>query len=105
MSEQTPLTIRLSPADNVVVARAELLPGAPIAGTNVTCVDRIPRSHKVTVVPVAKGEAIRKYDQVIGFATTDIEPGRHVHVHNVEMHDFVRDYAFGADTRPTAYVP
>jgi altronate hydrolase len=104
-SEQASLTIRLSPADNVVVARAELLPGAPIAGTNVTCVDRIPRSHKVTVVPVAKGEAIRKYDQVIGFATTDIEPGRHVHVHNVEMHDFARDYAFGADTRPTDYVP
>src|SRR4051794_846729 len=48
MSDQTPLTIRLSPADNVVVARAELLPGAPIAGTNVTCLDRIPRSHKVT---------------------------------------------------------
>src|SRR3954469_15522530 len=104
MSEQAPLTIRLSPADNVVVTRAELLPGAPIAGTNVTCVDRIPRSHKVAVVPVAKGEAIRKYDQVIGFATTDIEPGRHVHVHNIEMHDFVRDYAFGADTRPTDYV-
>ena len=31
--------------------------------------------------------------------------GEHVHVHNVEMREFDRDYAFGADVRPTAYVP
>ena len=48
---------------------------------------------------------MRKYDQIIGFAREDIAPGEHVHVHNVEMRDFARDYAFGADVRPTAFVP
>ena len=48
---------------------------------------------------------MRKYNQIIGFAREDIAPGQHVHVHNVELHDFARDYAFGADVRPTAFVP
>ena len=48
---------------------------------------------------------VRKYDQIIGFASEDIAPGDHVHVQNVEMQDFSRDYAFGADAKPTAYVP
>src|SRR3546814_15053351 len=29
----------------------------------------------------------------------------HVHVHNCVMGDFERDYAFGTDIRPTAFVP
>ncbi|MDQ6598863.1 SAF domain-containing protein [Bacillus salipaludis] len=30
------------------------------------------------------GEDILKYGEVIGLATTDIEPGEHVHIHNLE---------------------
>ena len=29
---------------------------------------------------------------------------QHVHVHNMGMGDFVKDYAFGADAKPTVYV-
>src|SRR3546814_8725338 len=54
---------------------------------------------------IAAGEAVRKYNQIIGFAGTDIPAGEHVHVHNCVMGDFERDYAFGADMRPTAFVP
>ena len=34
-------------------------------------------------------------DRVIGFATTDIKVGDHVHEHNMGYADFERDYAFG----------
>ena len=51
--------------------------------------------------PVAVGEAIRRYGQVIGFATAPIPPGTHVHTHNCGMGDFDKDYAWGADARPT----
>lgn len=86
----------------MVVARADL-----DAGTNVedvTLSGAVPRGHKIATAAVAKGDAVRKYDQIIGFATADIAPGDHVHSHNTEFGDFDRDYAFGKDARPTDFV-
>ncbi|MEQ8395328.1 altronate dehydratase family protein [Thalassobaculum sp.] len=102
-AENVRLTIRLNATDNVITARTELLPGTPIPGENVTVAQPIPAGHKVATRPIAAGEAIRKYDQIIGFATEAVAVGEHVHVHNVEMQDFERDYAFGKDAKPTAY--
>jgi altronate hydrolase len=51
---------------------------------------------------------VRRYNQIIGFATREIRPGEHVHLHNLgigaEHGAFERDYAFCADVRPTAMV-
>ncbi len=105
MTEHQRLTVRLHPDDNVVTARIDLLPTTAVAGEDVRCEARIPAGHKVATRRVEAGEPVRKYNQIIGFATEAIEPGQHVHTHNVEMRDFARDYAFGADARPTAYVP
>jgi altronate hydrolase len=99
------LTIRLNPADNVVVARADLLPGTEVPGEGVAAREHVPAGHKIATRPIADGEPIRKYNQVIGFAQGDISPGSHVHVHNCVMHDFARDYAFCQDARPTEYFP
>jgi altronate hydrolase len=99
-----PLTIRLSAADNVVVARADILPGTEIPGERVTSRGHVPAGHKLATSPVAAGEPVRKYNQIIGFATAAIAPGDHVHTHNVAMGDFARDYAFCADAKPTAFV-
>jgi altronate hydrolase len=96
--------IRLHPADGVVIARATLPPGAPVAD-GVTAVQRIPPGHKVAVREIELGEPVRKYDQIIGFATKPIAPGEHVHVHNMGMGDFAKDYAYGRDAKPTDYVP
>jgi altronate hydrolase len=96
--------IRLHPADSVVIARAMLLPGAPVADS-VTATERIPPGHKVAVREIKEGEPIRKYNQIIGFATKSISAGEHVHVHNLGMADFVKDYAYGVDAKPTDYVP
>jgi altronate hydrolase len=104
MTQHQTLTVRLHPNDNVVTARIDLLPDTMIAGEEVACGARIPAGHKVATRPIAKGEPVIKYNQIIGFASEDIAPGDHVHVHNVEMHDFARDYAFGADVRDTQYV-
>src|SRR3954451_20779268 len=95
--------IRLHEADSVVVARATLLPGTPV-GDDVITAQRIPPGHKVAVRRIEAGEAVRKYNQIIGFATQAIAPGEHVHVHNVGMGDFVKDYAFSVDAKPTDYV-
>ncbi len=96
-----PLTIRLNPNDNVVVARLDLLPGTEIEGIAVR--GPVPAGHKLATAPIAAGEAVRKYGQILGFATEAIAPGEHVHTHNMAMGDFARDYAFGIDARPTQY--
>ena len=105
MHGSSQLTVRLKAADNVVVARADILPGTEIAGEGVTAGGHVPAGHKLATAAIAAGQPIRKYDQIIGFAAEAIEPGEHVHVHNVEMRDFERDYAYGAAARPTQFVP
>jgi len=97
-----PPVIRLHPEDSVVIARATLLPGAPVAD-NVRATARIPAGHKVAVRAIAAGEPIRRYGQIIGFASAAIAPGEHVHVNNLEMGDFAKDYAYGIDAEPTNY--
>lgn len=103
-AEKTPI-IRLSPSDNVVVAREALAAGSILDGEGVTLAQPVPAGHKVATAAIAKGEPVRKYGQIIGFATADIAPGRHVHLHNLGMGSFDRDYAFGADCRDPGLVP
>jgi altronate hydrolase len=100
-----PLTIRLNPADNVVVARADLLPGTEIVGENLRACSHVPVGHKIATASIGAGEAVRKYGQILGFAIEPIAPGDHVHTHNMAMGDFARDYAFGVDAHPTQPMP
>src|SRR6185312_13433005 len=101
MLRETPLYIRLNAADDVVIACRELEPGTNLLKEGVVVRERIPSGHKVATRARAPGEPVRRYNQVIGFATRPIEPGFHVHVHNLEVRDFARDYAFGEAYRPT----
>jgi len=100
MNGASPPTIRLGADDSVVIARAMLLPGTPVAD-GVIAAERIPAGHKVAVKPIAAGAPVIRYGQIIGFALADIAPGRHVHVQNCGMGDFAKDYAYGVDARPT----
>jgi altronate hydrolase len=56
--------------------------------------------HKVAVRAVARGEAVRRYGQVIGLAVADIAPGDWVHTHNLVMSDADRTAEIGTDRRP-----
>jgi altronate hydrolase len=93
--------IRLHPADDVLIARAQLVGGS--VAENVTIRGLIPAGHKVATRAIAQGEAVRRYNQIIGFASKPITAGEHVHTHNLDMGankgDFARDYAFGADVK------
>ncbi|HLI10608.1 MAG TPA: altronate dehydratase family protein [Alphaproteobacteria bacterium] len=104
MADFAALTIRLNAADNVVVARADILPQTAIPGEGVTARTLVPSGHKIATRPIARGEPVLRYNQIIGFASADIAAGEHVHTHNCAMGDFTRDYAFGANAKPTQYV-
>jgi altronate hydrolase len=90
--------VRLHAADDVVIARRQLIGGMRIT-PEVSVHGLIPAGHKVAVRPIAAGEPVRRYGQIIGFATSPIRAGEHVHTHNLGMGSFERDYAFGADGR------
>ena len=91
--------IRLHPDDGVLIARSSLPPGMVVAD-GVTTAERIPAGHKVAIKPIAVGEPVRRYGQIIGFATVPIAPGQHVHTQNCGMGDFAKDYAYGVDVKP-----
>jgi altronate hydrolase len=101
------VTIYLHDADNVVIARTNLQAGTRlIAGSNqIVLRQTIPAGHKMAIRRIPAREVVRRYGQVIGFATQAIAPGEHVHTHNLAVQDFQREYAFGKDVRPMMVVP
>lgn len=94
------MTVRLNQADNVVTARVPIKAGANVTSEALTIAQDIPPGHKIATTAMPPGTPIRKYGQIIGFASTAIAPGEHVHVHNVEMQEFARDYAAGSEVKP-----
>jgi altronate hydrolase len=104
MLQAADLTIRLHPEDDVVIARLEIPAGTLLTKENVRAIVTIPAGHKLAVRDIAQGKPARRYNQIIGFATRDIKAGDHVHVHNLAMGDFQRDYAFSSLKKDTAFV-
>ena len=49
----------------------------------ITARGSIPKWHKMAVSPIQKNSCVYKYGAVIGVASADIEPGDHVHTHNI----------------------
>ncbi len=97
-------TVRLHPDDDVVVAVRDLSPGTRLAEESVTANDHIPAGHKLATRAVAAGSPVRRYAQIIGFASVPIAAGDHVHTHNLSMGRFDRDHDFSAGYSPTAFV-
>ncbi|MDR3537600.1 MAG: altronate dehydratase family protein, partial [Acetobacteraceae bacterium] len=97
--------IRLHPDDNVVIARVDVPPGTPVPSEGCVSQDQVTAGYKIATTTIRKGEPIRKYNVVIGFAATDIAPGTMVHGHNLEFRDFDRDYAYCEEYRPVAMIP
>jgi altronate dehydratase len=75
----------ISEHDNVATALEALETGRSLTvnGGTVIVRDAIPRGHKVALTAIAAGNAVIKYGSPIGIASADIEPGCHVHTHNV----------------------
>jgi altronate hydrolase len=99
-----PLVIRIHAADDVVIARRQLVGGTLLEGEGVTVAGLVPPGHKVATRAIAAGAPVRRYDQVIGTAKQPIAAGQHVHTHNLAFSHFARDGEAGADARATRYV-
>ena len=103
MSTPAPI-IRIHPADDVVIARHQLVGGTRLDAEGVTVSGLIPPGHKIAVRAIQPGATVRRYNQIIGTAKCVIQPGQHVHTHNLEFSRVKLDYAAGQGAQPTAYV-
>src|SRR3954468_204724 len=84
--------LRLRENDNVAVAKRPLAAGMSLNGSiSLTTSREIPAGHKIALAFISEGEPIYKYGQLIGYARRRIEPGDHVHTHNVRMSDDADD--------------
>ena len=101
------VAVQLRPQDNVAVAARNLPQGSEIQvnGSTLVLDRRVGLGHKFALSLIRKDEPVLKYGQIIGFAGSDIQPGNHVHVHNVRADAFERDYAFCRDLPPAQPKP
>jgi altronate dehydratase small subunit len=78
-----------NPKDNAAIALSRLEQGSTFfikkgeKTFKVTLKDTIPFGHKFAIEHIKKGDDVRKYGKPIGVATTEINRGEHVHIHNV----------------------
>lgn len=88
-----PRLLRLAAVDNVCAVTGTVEAGQSLEfeGRPIRFFDRVPTGHKVAVVAIARGEKVRKYGAPIGSATRDIQPGEHVHTHNLQS-DYLPTY-------------
>ena len=85
--------------DNVAVALKDINKGDNVI--NITAAAPIPAGHKIALKPMSKGENIIKYDHPIGHATVAIQPGEHVHTHNVKTNlSGILDYTYNPNLPP-----
>lgn len=90
--DQVTTLIRLSAADNVAVAAKSITKGTELEvdGEPLVALDPIPFAHKIALHPIGQDAQVLKYGVPIGRAKVAIEPGRHVHVHNIRS-DYVNN--------------
>lgn len=103
------VALRLHPVDDVAIVKKTLMPGLLVdTGSEkgkVKVRQLIQPGHKFALNDVAEGDPVRRYGQIIGFATQPITAGDHVHSHNLAVQNFARDYAFASEVRPVEFVP
>jgi len=81
-----PLFITMHERDNVaIVANDGGLPAGTRFPSGLVLVDKVPQGHKVALVDLAAGDAVRRYDVIIGRALRSIPAGSWVHERLLEM--------------------
>lgn len=101
MKNVSPVII-LHPNDDVAIARFPVERGYIISERNVTVLSDIKEGHKIALKEIKTDRAVRRYNQIIGYASQDIKVGEHIHLHNLKMGDYGQDYAFCADKKEFA---
>jgi altronate dehydratase small subunit len=89
-NQSASMILVLHEKDNTVTALEDLSVGDQVmfdgetGREQFTLKQEVSYAHKFARWFIPKGADVFKYGEVIGVATADIQPGEHVHVHNVD---------------------
>ena len=73
-------------ADNVaIIANDGGLPAGTVLPSGLRLAEQVPQAHKVALVDIAQGAAVRRYNVVIGYARQAIAAGSWVHERLLQM--------------------
>ncbi|RWR27091.1 altronate dehydratase [Sinirhodobacter populi] len=90
--------IRIHPQDSVGIARTPIAAGTSL-NDGIVALQDIPAGHKIALRDIAPGTELRRYGQIIGFASESIAAGAHVHTQNLTIGDFAKDYAICSERK------
>ncbi len=103
------VAVLLHPGDDVAIAKEMVAAGTVLitAEGEVQVQQAVPAGHKIALHTVERAATVRRYGQIVGFASREIGPGEHVHSHNLTVGEAALelDYAVGADSVPVELVP
>src|SRR5215813_786384 len=101
------VAIVLNPADDVAIAKREIPAGTVLedAAGRIEVRQDIRPGHKVARHARGLGDEVRRYGQVIGFATAPIAVGDHVHTQNLGVGELSREYEIATDVAPVDFYP
>lgn len=110
------VAVHLHPDDNVAVARrflpsgTHILLGEALGNRELILKSSIPIGHKLALEEIPSGSQVRRYGQMIGFASSAIQIGDHVHIHNLDLPEDDRSgfdalASIGIDIQPVTYIP
>lgn len=76
----------MHPDDNVaVVANDGGLPAGTELSSGLILIEKIPQGHKVALQNLAAGQAVRRYNVIIGYAKEDIKAGSWIHENRLDL--------------------
>jgi altronate hydrolase len=109
------VAIVLREGDDVAVAKQRIPGGTALSlgGSTVVLAADVPAGHKFALRPIKDGVPVRKFGQIIGYATADIRPGEWVHTRNLGFGKgasegsgaLTLDYEFSTAVPTVDYVP
>ena len=85
--------IKLCAKDNVAIVISGLEKGTAVNladGITIMALNDIPKSHKIAIANIQKGEMVYRYCEEIGYATQPITIGEWVHTHNLDSLDMMQ---------------
>jgi galactarate dehydratase len=85
-TQTNPFYIKMHENDNVaIIVNDGGLPAGSQFSSGLVLIEKIPQAHKVSLVNLPKGAAVRRYNVVIGYASQNIPAGSWVHERLLEM--------------------
>ncbi|MFM2480741.1 galactarate dehydratase [Celerinatantimonas sp. YJH-8] len=78
--------IQVDERDNVaIVTNVDGLPSGTIVNGHIELQEDVPMGHKVALTDLKQGDPIRRYNQVIGYAVSDLAAGSWIHQFRVQL--------------------